>query len=94
MTHDEVRARSFEKISAALSMMFPGIPSRTNGDSLYFDDEIIRVEMSSSDSYDGYFSVLNEHSNSGNVWGVKPVVAILIREICEARKRKIMDLLK
>ncbi|MCK9557758.1 MAG: hypothetical protein M0R50_06925 [Candidatus Cloacimonetes bacterium] len=94
MTHDEIRAESFNKFSTALNEVFPGIKSETDGDVITFDDNAVKVEMSSNDIYEGYFEVSNDISNFGALWGIKPVVSVLITEICRVRKYNLLNKLR
>jgi hypothetical protein len=95
MTHGEIRAESFNKFSAALNEVFPGIKCEIDGDIITFDDNAIKVEMSSSDINDGYFEISNyDSSNFGSLWGIKPVVSVLITEICKVRKQKLLSKLR
>ena len=91
MTHDEIRAESFNKIFVALNEVFPGIISRIDGNFITFDDNTVKIEMSSSDIYEGYFDITNDEGSLGALWGVKPVVNVVIREICKVRKQKVLD---
>lgn len=95
MTHDEIRVDSFNRIVEAINEVFPGIQSKSDNNTLIFDDEPIKVEMKGSDANDGYFDISNFDNNSfGTLWCVKPVVGVLVREIARIRRQKIMDKLR
>jgi hypothetical protein len=94
MTHDEIRAESFSRITTALNEVFPNIPSKADGDFLNFDGGAVKIEMSSCDAYEGYFDITNDESSLGTLWGVKPVVNVLIRAICDIRRQKVLSTLR
>jgi hypothetical protein len=91
MTRDEIGAESFTRMVSALNEVFPGIKSRMNGNFLDFNDDDIRVEMTTCDNFDGCFDVIGDDGSHGTLWGVKPVVNVLVREICNVRKQKILN---
>ena len=94
MTHDEIRAESFGRISKALNEVFPGIKTEADSNTLLFDDGAVKIEMTTCDAYDGYFEITDENSSPGALWGVKPVVSVLITEICKTRKQKVLSTLR
>ena len=90
---DENRAESFNKIFVALNEVFPGILAATDGNLLTFDD-LVKIEITSNDIYDGYFDITNDDGCLGAVWGAKDAVNIVIREICNVRKQKVLEKLR
>jgi hypothetical protein len=94
MTRDEIRAESFSRITAALNEVFPNIPSKADGDFLNFDGGAVKIEMSSCDAYEGYFDITNDEGSLGTLWGVKPVVNVLVRAICDIRRQKVLSTLR
>jgi len=91
MTRDEIRAESFNRITIALNEVFPNIPSKADGDFLSFDGEAVKIEMSSCDAYEGYFDITNDEGSLGTLWGVKPVVNVLVRAVCDIRRQKVLS---
>jgi len=94
MTRDEIRTESFKRIIAVLNEVFPGIPNKVDGDFLSFDGDAVRIEMTSSDAYEGYFDIRSGDGCLGTLWGVKPIVNIAIKEICNIRKQRVMDTIR
>jgi hypothetical protein len=94
MTRDEIRAESFGRITIALNEVFPGIQTKIDGDFLSFDNEAAKIEMLSNDVYEGYFDVTNDEGSLGSLWGIKPVVNVLIREVCNIRRQKVLSTLR
>jgi len=91
MTRDEIRTESFNSIAAVLNEVFPGISSKVDGDFISFDNEVVRIEMTSCDAYEGYFDIRNNDGCLGTLWGVKAIVNVAIRAICDSRKQKVLS---
>ena len=94
MTCDEIRVESFSRITAALNEVFPNIPSEADGDFLNFDGGAVKIEMASCDAYEGYFDITNDEGSLGTLWGVKPVVNVLVRAVCDIRRQKVLSTLR
>ena len=90
MTHSEIRAQSFNQLVGALSEVFPNIPHQISGDILCFDNGSVYIEMQGCDQDAGYFDVRHTEGSFGTLWGVKAIVNVVVREICNVRRRKVL----
>ena len=90
MTRDEIKNDSFKRITTAVSIVFPGIKTSTDGDILEFDDGAVKVELTSNDIDEGQFNVTNDGESVGEIWGIKPTVSLVVKEVCNIRKQKVL----